>query len=216
MLKAIIMDFDGLIVDTEVVWYNIFFEWFKIKKNYDLSVDEFLVCVGSSSEDLFNAIQAKNNCIIDRDEFTLDTQELFLERSELLQPKEGVVEFIKAVKSEGLKLTLATSSKRIKPIKHFERLGLTKYFDLIVTAEDVKRIKPYPDLFIKTVEKLGINKNEALIVEDSLNGLTAGLNADMRVLVVPNEVTKYSNFKNYYKIADSLLNVDVKKLVSDF
>lgn len=216
MLKAIIMDFDGLIVDTEVVWYNIFFEWFKIKKNYDLSVDEFLVCVGSSSEDLFNAIQAKNNCIIGRDEFTLDTQELFLERSELLQPKEGVVEFIKAVKSEGLKLTLATSSKRIKPIKHFERLGLTKYFDLIVTAEDVKRIKPYPDLFIKTVEKLGINKNEALIVEDSLNGLTAGLNADMRVLVVPNEVTKYSNFKNYYKIADSLLNVDVKKLVSDF
>ena len=216
MLKAVIMDFDGLIVDTEVVWYNIFREWFKKKQNYDLPVEEFLFCVGSNAEDLFNTLEIKNNCIIDRDEFAKDTQKIFLERSEILPPKEGVVEFIKSVKSEGLKLSLATSSKRIKPTKHLERLGLIKYFDSIVTAEDVARIKPHPDLFLKAVEKLGINKNEALIVEDSLNGLNSGLNAEMRVLVIPNDVTKYCNFRNYYKIADSLLNIDVKKLISDF
>ena len=56
MLKTIIMDFDGLIVDTEVVWYHIYVEWFRREKGYDLSVQEFLTCVGSNSEDLFRKL----------------------------------------------------------------------------------------------------------------------------------------------------------------
>ena len=53
MLKTIIMDFDGLIVDTEVVWYQIYVEWFRKQKNYEMSVEEFLICVGSESEGVF-------------------------------------------------------------------------------------------------------------------------------------------------------------------
>ena len=59
MLKTIIMDFDGLIVDTENVWYHIFKEWFQKYKGYDLSVMEFLKCVGSNSEDLFRELDGK-------------------------------------------------------------------------------------------------------------------------------------------------------------
>lgn len=216
MLNAIIMDFDGLIVDTEFVWYNIYVDWFKKNKGYNLSMEEFLRCVGSSSEDLFQSFEKEYNWIINRDEFTQDTQSLFIERSNLLPPKEGVVEFIQTAKKMGLKLALATSATRLKPITHLKRLDLLDYFDVIVTAENVARIKPFPDLFLKAAEELGVDAHEALVVEDSRNGLISGQKAGMRVLVVPNEVTKYSDFQGYYQKVDSLKKVNIEKMISEF
>jgi len=216
MLKAVIMDFDGLIIDTEVVWFNIFVEWFKKNKDYDLSVEEFLLCVGSSSEDLFIKLELQNNWLIEREKFSFDTQTLFVQQCELLYPKDGVIEFIQSIKNEGLKLSLATSASKLKPLTQLKRLNLLHYFDLIVTAEDVERIKPHPDLFLKSIEKLKIDKTEALIVEDSLNGLIAGQNAGIDVLVVPNEVTKYSKFENYFEKTTSLSNVDIKELIAKY
>jgi len=215
LLKAVIMDFDGVIVDTEVVWYNIYVDWFKKHKDYDLPVREFLACVGSNSDDLFDSLDARN-IIVDRAEFARDTTRLFIEQSSLLPPKEGVVEFIHAVKSRGLKLALATSAVRLKIVKHLTRLGLIDQFDELITSEDVKRIKPYPDLFLKTAEKLGIEPHEALIIEDSRNGFQAGINAKMRVLVVPNDVTRYSDFKGCYCQLNSLTEINLVKLFADF
>lgn len=216
MLKGVIMDFDGVVVDTEVVWYDIYAEWFKKHKNYDLSVQEFLLCVGSNSEDLFNSLEKERHIVIDKQQFIKDTQSLFIQRSNTLPPKEGITEFIGSIKSRGLKLALATSSMRLKPTTHLTRLGLINEFDALVTAEDVERIKPYPDLFLKAAEKLKATKDEVLVVEDSLNGLIAGKNAEMRVLIVPNAVTKYSDFTECYIKVESMSDVKVDKLIADF
>lgn len=216
MLKAIIMDFDGLIVDTEVVYYKIFADWFLQKKQYELTMEDFLICVGSNPEDLFQKLETQHGCCVDRALFQREIQERFLEESKLLPVKDGVAEFIQATKRGGLSLALATSAPLPKPLSHLKRLGLLEYFDLLVTADDVERIKPHPDLFLKAVEKLRIDKSEALIVEDSLNGLQSGLNAEMRVLVVPNDVTKHCIFKGYYRKVDSLLQEDVRALIANF
>ena len=215
MLKAVIMDFDGVIIDTEVVWYRIFADWFRKNKSYELSVQEFLSCVGSNSDDLFDALE-KKNIVIDRHQFAEDTISSFVEQSDILPPKEGVVDFIEAVKSRGLKLALATSATRLKPVKHLTRLGLIDRFDELVTAEDVKRIKPYPDLFLTAAEKLNVKPDQVLVIEDSRNGLIAGVNAKMRTLIVPNDVTRYSELQDFYYRADSLTEVDVDKLLAEF
>lgn len=215
MLKAVIMDFDGVIIDTEVVWYRIFADWFRKNRSYELSVQEFLSCVGSNSDDLFDELK-KKNIVIDRKQFAEDTISSFVEQSDILPPKEGVVEFIEAVKSRDLKLALATSAARLKPVKHLTRLGLIDQFDELVTAEDVKRVKPYPDLFLTAVEKLNVKPTQVLVVEDSRNGLIAGVNAKMRTLIVPNDVTRYSEFQDFYHRADSLAEVDVDKLLAEF
>lgn len=215
MLKTIIMDFDGLIVDTEVVWYHIYVEWFRKQKGYDLSVQEFLACVGSNAEDLFRKLDAKG-ITVDRDAFAKDTFARFIEESSRLPAKPGVEDFLKQAHANGLSVALATSSGRKKPTVHLERLGLLSYFDLLVTAEDVERIKPHPDLFLKAAEKLGCTPDECLVVEDSLNGLLAGLNAHMRVLVVPNDVTKYCQFEGQYQLCQSLTEVNVPQLIANF
>ena len=95
-------------------------------------------------------------------------------------------------------------------------LGLMKYFDFLVTAEDVEHIKPAPDLFLAAAEKTEAAPQECLVVEDSLNGLKAGLNAKMRVLVVPNEVTRHCAFEGQYRIENSLADVDVRELIENF
>lgn len=215
MLKTIILDFDGLIVDTEVVWFHIYQEWLRREKGYDLSMQEFLICVGSSNEDLFRALDEKG-IHVDRDAFARDTAARFIEESRNLPAKEGVVDFVRQAKENGLYVTLATSAGRKKPTVHLERLGLLPYFDLLVTAEDVERIKPYPDLFLKVAEKLACTPDECLVVEDSLNGLVAGRNANMRVLIVPNDVTRHSDFQGQYLLAPSLAAVDVPRLIAEF
>lgn len=215
MLKTIIMDFDGLIVDTEVVWYHIYVEWFQTHKAYALSVTEFLTCVGSNAEELFQKLDGKG-IHVDREAFVLDTRTRFIEESARLPAKPGVEDFLRSAKENGLRVALATSSCREKPTVHLERLHLMQYFDLLVTAEDVERIKPHPDLFLKAAETLGCAPEECLVVEDSLNGLTAGLNAGMRVLVVPNDVTRHCAFAGQYRLCASLTEVDVPALIADF
>lgn len=215
MLKTIIMDFDGLIVDTEVVWYQIYVEWFRKNKNYEMSVQEFLICVGSEAEELFKSLDSRG-IHVDREIFARDTQQRFIEESTKLPAKPGVEDFLRTAKKQGIVIALATSSTRKKPETHLNRLNLMKYFDLLVTAEDVQRIKPAPDLFLKTAEKAGCTVEECLVIEDSLNGLNAGLNANMRVLVVPNDVTKYCDFQGEYLMVNSLEDVDVEKLIREF
>ncbi|MDO4270667.1 MAG: HAD family hydrolase [Eubacteriales bacterium] len=215
MLKTIIMDFDGLIVDTEVVWYQIYVEWLREQKDYALTVQEFLTCVGSTPEDLFDKLD-RGGIHVDRAQFARDTTARFLEESAFLPAKHGVEDFLRAAKENGLYVSLATSAGLKKPTVHLERLGLMRYFDLLVTAEDVERVKPYPDLFLKTAEKLGCSPAECLVVEDSLNGLTAGRNAGMRVLIVPNDVTRYCAFEGQYRLCGSLADVDVPALIADF
>ncbi len=215
MLKTIIMDFDGLIVDTEVVWYQIYVEWFRKNKNYEMSVQEFLICVGSEAEELFKSLDSRG-IHVDREIFARDTQQRFIEESTKLPAKPGVEDFLRTAKKQGIVIALATSSTRKKPETHLNRLNLMKYFDLLVTAEDVQRIKPAPDLFLKTAEKAGCTVEECLVIEDSLNGLKAGLNANMRVLVVPNDVTKYCDFQGEYLMVNSLEDVDVEKLIREF
>lgn len=110
MLKAIVMDFDGIVIDTEVVWYEIFKEWFKTKQNYDLSIEEFLQCVGSNVNDLFRELNETKQMDINRQVFEAETQAIFIENSKSLPAKEGVGSFIRGLKERGLKLALATSS----------------------------------------------------------------------------------------------------------
>ena len=201
MLKTIIMDFDGLIVDTEVVWYQIYVEWFRKNKNYEMSVQEFLICVGSEAEELFKSLDSRG-IHVDREIFARDTQQRFIEESTKLPAKPGVEDFLRTAKKQGIVIALATSSTRKKPETHLNRLNLMKYFDLLVTAEDVQRIKPAPDLFLKTAEKAGCTVEECLVIEDSL--------------VVPNDVTKYCDFQGEYLMVNSLEDVDVEKLIREF
>ena len=216
MLKALVFDFDGVIIDTESVWFCIYRDWLKREYDYDLRIEDYLVCVGSHSSELFAFLKKDIGEHVDGYAYEQQAMEEYIRRISELPPMKGVAELIHEARKKGLKIAAATSATEKKPRIHLERLGLISYFDAFSTAELSKRLKPEPDIFLKAAELLGCKPQECLAIEDSGNGLLAARRANMPCLVVPNQITKHCDFEGYYKLVDSLDEVSLDEIMKDF
>ncbi len=99
--------------------------------------------------------------------------------------KPGAAEALHFVAGLGLPLALATSSQRDIALAHLRRLEVLAHFDVLVTREDVTRLKPFPDLFLAAAGRLGVAAADCLAVEDSHTGVRAALAAGMMTVMVP-------------------------------
>ena len=142
--------------------------------------------------------------------------EEYIKRTASLPPMRGVIPLIREAKEKGLKLAVATSATIKKPRFHLERLGVLDAFDVFSTADLCENVKPAPDLFLKAAELLGCSVQECLAVEDSGNGLLSAKRAHMPCLIVPNPITRYDQFQDYYQMADSLEEVVLDEIIQDF
>lgn len=216
MLKALVFDFDGVIIDTESVWFYIFRDWLKREYQYDLKIKDYLVCVGSHSSEFFRFLKQDIGEHVDGYAYEQEAMAEYIERINILPPMKGVAELIKEAHEKGLKIALATSATEKKPRIHLERLGLIRYFDAFSTAELSKKLKPEPDIFLKAAELLDCKPEECLAIEDSGNGLIAARRANMPCLIVPNQITEHCDFEGYYKRVNSLDEVCIDEIIEDF
>lgn len=216
MLKALVFDFDGVIVDTESQWYDIYKNWLKQDFGYDLQLVDYLVCVGASSKQLFYFLEQEIGKKLNIKDYEDELMKQFIEQSSNLPPMQGVIKLIEEAVQKGLKIAIATSATRRKPEFHLQRLNILKYFDVLSTAELSEHIKPAPDIFIKAAQMLNVTNDECLVIEDSKNGLLGAMRADMKCLIVPNKITKNSDFQGCYKMVDSLSNVVLDQIIEDF
>ncbi|MEH7458566.1 HAD family hydrolase [Bacillus sp. JJ1127] len=196
-MKAIIFDFDGLIVDTETIWFQSFQE---VVREYggDLPLEEFAKCIGTTDEVLYTYIEQQLKEKFNRDELKEKVSILHQEKMKMPVARDGVKEYLEEAKETGLKIGLASSSSREWVVGFLEGLGIREYFEVIKTKEDVEKVKPDPALYRVTIKELGIEPAEAVVFEDSLNGLKAALAAGLACVVVPNEVTKTLQFENHH------------------
>ena len=102
----------------------------------------------------------------------------------------GVEALLQAARRQGLKLGLASSSPREWVFEHLERLELLEYFQSIKTSDDVRHVKPDPELYLAVLEELGVPPHEAVAFEDSPNGMLSAKRAGMACVLVPNELTR--------------------------
>ena len=205
MWKAVVFDFDGLIVDTEFPAYT---AWSKIYQRYGatLRLEDWVKCVGGSNRLFDPAIH-----LVKLSGVSLDAAQLLEEKNELkraivaTQPiLLGVKERLEEARKAQVPVGLASSSSAEWVFEQLERLSLTKSFKVIRTAADVSRVKPHPDLYLAAAEALGVKSAGCLVFEDSRNGLLAAKSAGMSCIVVPNQVTKISDFTEADMIWNSL------------
>ena len=156
MIKAVIFDFDGTIIDTETAWFEIYRTLLKEDHQFDLSLEEFVKIVGTTNETLFDFIDQSLESPLDRNGFTEKAQEQFLKIKDGLVLRDGFLEILESIKDSGVQLALASSSTRDWVVGFLNQHGLTDYFPVIFTAEDVEEVKPNPALYVKTLEALGI------------------------------------------------------------
>lgn len=198
MIKAVIFDFDGLILDTETAWYESYKEILFKDYQFELPLDVFVACVGSDDTTLINYLKKELAGNFDYDSFLDAASTLHREKMKVAEAREGVGQYLEDARKYGLKIALATSSKRSWATTHLTNLNLISYFDHIISKDDVEQIKPAPDLFLKALEVLDVDSKEALVFEDSLNGLIAAQKAKLKTIIIPNPVTEGLPFENYH------------------
>lgn len=193
MLKALIFDFDGLILDTEtpevLVWQSIYRE-----HGFELPVDEWSKTVGGygvsnfdAAEHLSSLSRGRLDSVSARSRYRSEADKI-IHASPVLP---GVVSLIAQARENRLRVAIGSSSPHSWVDSHVRRLGILHYFDLIVCQDDVMpgRTKPNPDIFLKVLEQLNVKPGEAVVFEDSVNGVAAARRAGIFVVGVPNQLT---------------------------
>lgn len=217
MLKALIFDFDGLIVDTETPDYQ---TWQIIYREhgFELPDDEWGKIVGGWGVSTFDAaahlsllLEGRLDSVSLWDRHRLETSALLLSQPVL----PGVVDILQEAKRLGLKLAIASSSPHSWVDTHAKRLGIFDYFDVVVCEDEVGfgRTKPNPDVFLAALKQLQVQKNEAVVFEDSPNGVKAAKSAGIFVVAVPNPVTSLLSIEDANLTLTSLSDLSLAELL---
>ena len=209
---------DGVLVDSpKYVWqsnnqllskYNIHVSDGKIKKY-----------LGRSLRDQLNLI-IKDFGIkeeIDYKDFSKKSFELQMSfMRESVKPNKYINRLIESAKKSGIKLAVGTSRERFKAEKILGMLEILDKLDTIVTEEDVKKHKPYPDVFLKAAEKLKVEPESCVVFEDAVNGIQAARNANMKVVAMKTKFQDESDLKDADLIINNFSEIDIDKLKEIF
>lgn len=186
--KAVIFDMDGLLFDTEIVYYEAS-QMVADQMGFPYDKELYLKYLGVSDEEVWAnyhqifASFGKNNV----QKFINDAYEETIRRFSLgaVQLKPGVIELLDFLEEHRIPKVVASSNQRHIIELLLEKNQLTNYFETIVSAENVKRAKPDPEIFLLAHEYLGTKKQETLVLEDSKNGILAATSAEIPVIMIP-------------------------------
>ena len=215
MIRALIFDFDGLIVDTESPalksWQEIFREY-----GYELSLDRWALNVGrGESLDVVGDLQQLVGRALDAEVLTAQRRTRHIQMVEAQPILPGVVERIEEAHAMGLRLAVASSSTRQWVAGHLERCGLIQHFDAIRTPTDpdVRVGKPDPAVYLAALRSLGVAASEAIALEDSPRGVEAAKRAGIFTVAIPNDVTRRMGPTSAHLTLESLADMTLQELV---
>jgi putative hydrolase of the HAD superfamily len=213
-LRAVIFDFDGLIVDTESTGYLTWKEIFD-EHGHHLPVERYAQVVGTDFNTSYDPRRDLEQ--LTRRDFDWEAMEIRRKERESvlrqsLHPLPGVLDRLAEAAQLGLRTAIASSSPRAWIDSWMDQLGLHPHFHHISTVDDTGKVKPDPSLFLHAAEKLGVSTLDAVIFEDSLNGLRAAMAAGIRCVVAPGPMTRHLDFTGAWKQVPSLAHVSLAEL----
>lgn len=190
MVSGIIFDMDGVLIDSERQ-SNEGWLWAAGQLGVDMPmwlIDSFK---GAPAELCCKFFDDYYKGVIDYWEAKeLRTQHVYkIRETEGIPVKKGVKDIFEYIRNYGLKCAVATSTRRESAEKTLHEIGVWDYLDAVVYGDEVEHGKPEPDIFLRAAKAIGVNPSEAVVVEDSINGIKAGYAADMRVVHIPDTIS---------------------------
>jgi len=190
LIKGLIFDFDGLMVDTETPAYD---SWAEIYREHACELPLVVwaaVLGGSGSEfDASDYLEKQVGRTLDREALRARRWQRKLELTAVQPLLPGVLTYIDAARALGLKIGVASSSTRKWVVGHLDRLQMTSRFDAIICSDDVTHVKPHPEIYTTAVAALRLRPEEAIAFEDAPNGVMAARRAGIFCIAVPNQLT---------------------------
>lgn len=189
MVSGIIFDMDGVLIDSERQ-SNEGWLWAAGQLGVDMPmwlIDSFK---GAPAELCCKFFDDYYKGVIDYWEAKeLRTQHVYkIRETEGIPVKKGVKDIFEYIRNNGLKCAVATSTRRESAEKTLHEIGVWDYLDAVVYGDEVEHGKPEPDIFLRAAKAIGVNPSEAVVVEDSINGIKAGYAAHMRVVHIPDTI----------------------------
>ena len=186
MIKAIIFDMDGLMIDSERVTFECYHERLK---DMNLTRDEefYKTLLGKPIKGIYQRFYDVYGNDFPIQNVIQDVHQLMAERFETegVPVKKGLVELLHYLKDNNYKTIVATSSNRDRVDKILAQAKITEFFDDSICGDEVTKGKPNPEVFLKSCQKLGVNVDEAIVLEDSEAGIQASYDANIKVICIP-------------------------------
>ena len=212
-VKLVIFDMDGLMFDTEAVSYRLWSK--KIKEmGFEPSVQVFARSMGGHSagiEEHYEKLLGRKVSIDEINELFRSSHKEFFEvlEKEGVGVKEGLLTLLDWLDEKGIKKAIGSSSAQSTIRKYLSWTNISpQRFDYIMSGDMAANLKPDPEIFLTACEKVGIEPAEAIVLEDSRNGLYAAYAANIPCIFVPDMLVPDEDIESKsFKIADNLLSV---------
>ena len=213
---ALVLDFDGLILDTESCTYDAVVDIFR-DHGLELDLARWQAILGTADRPHWTVWLAEElGRPVDRVTLVARREKARMAALVTLPPCAGVEDLLAAAADAGVPCAVASSSSAEWVVPHLERLGLRDRFAAVVTSDDVggdpRRTKPAPDLFLAAAVAVGQPPARCVVLEDSPNGVKAGKAAGMAVVAVPGPMTAGLDFAGADLVVPSLLGLDLRHL----
>jgi len=213
-IRALVFDFDGLIVDTETAehqaWQELYYE-----RGAELPLERWIECIGTSMDawNPYDQLEQQLGELIDRQQIRVRvaerTAEILADRSTL----PGVSEFIDRARELDMPIGVASSSSRQWVESHLARLALRERFDVIRCSDDVDQVKPDPELYLSVCQALDAEPEASIAVEDSPNGIRAAKAAGLYCVSVPNALTRNLSMDSADLVLVSLATITLDEVI---
>lgn len=185
MIKLVIFDVDGTLVDSESVYVKAALKNIEVN-HYNIPMSAIMGIIGQNRVAGRKLIESTQDDSFNYDKYIKDFEKI---RNQILENepyklKKGALNILNYCKKHDIKMAIATSTARDKQSKVLTELGIIDYFDYMVFGDEIKNSKPAPDIYLKVYEHYNIDKDEMIIYEDSKNGILSAHNAGIRVVYI--------------------------------
>lgn len=197
MIKAVIFDMDGLMIDSERVTFEGYQEVLK-ELSLTMSEEFYKSLLGKPIRDIhqrFYDVYGKDFPVED----VIKKVHLYMEKrfiNEGVPVKQGLIELLQYLQSHNYKTIVATSSHRNRVDQILSLANITQYFDDSICGDEVTKGKPNPEVFLKSCKKLSVDTSQAIVLEDSEAGIQAAYSAHIPVICIPDMKYPEENYAN--------------------
>lgn len=215
MIRAVVFDFDGLILDTESAIFDALVELFA-EHGGTIEEAEWASTIGTHAgmDEYAVLLERATTPPPPREEFARLHEARVRQLLEAEQALPGVLEWLEAAAELGLKVGIASSSSAGWVNGHVERLGLAHHFAVVSTRGEGVPAKPAPDVYLRACEALEVDPADAVAVEDSPNGIAAAKAAGLACVAVPNRLTRPLDLSAADLVVETLADLPLAELVS--
>lgn len=186
MIKAVIFDMDGTLIDSQPIWYQVSTDFFQ-QNGFPVTMDDMIKLTGSPVAKLVDyVLQTHGQKDKERAQLIMGLMDYAV--SEILAAKPlmpNVKEVLAQLKQQGIKMAVASASPRNMLQGIVDSCGIAEYFDYLASAEELDYNKPHPAVYLHAAQQLSINPTECFAVEDSVLGMISGKAATMKTVVIP-------------------------------